>query len=106
MLGCCFLKASITASSNDFWNVEPDPARVAVIRSAVVVVLFDEELFLLEPHALATSPTMSSSATRLASRDRISVVSLWSWHRARRGGTSMNLRESAFPRIDTMMNEE
>jgi len=27
-------------------------------------------------------------------------------HRDRRGGTPMNLREAAFPRIDTMMNEE
>ena len=110
MLACCFLKASITASSKDFWKVEPEPASVAVICSAVVVVcfgvvLFDALFFLSEPHALAVSPTSSSRTTSLPSRERI-IDGLPLSCTAGRSGTSMNLRDTACPRTDTMMNDE
>src|SRR5437879_8959052 len=84
MFGCTFLNDSMMASSNDFWNVDPEPASFAVTGAWVVAEpdespLDDALCLLLDPHAAATSPMRSTPASRRRRRDFTITDNVLSW---------------------------
>src|ERR1700730_17443976 len=84
MAGLFCLNAAIAASSNVFWNVEPEPFNV----------LLDEPLLLELPHAAASSARRQKMAAARSARrfdgDAVKTVPLVRRNEARAGSASVS----------------